>query len=113
MSRRPVGKFRTWSGFAKFGQFIREHGFLFTFAYSFLPFPYKVITIGTGFFGGSLVTLLVASSIGRALRFYALAAVCYWGGASAKEFIDRRFNWVLAGVGVLVVAVIVAMRIGL
>ena len=99
--------------FARFGGFIREHGFWFTFVYSFLPFPYKVMTIGTGFFGGSLATLLIASSIGRALRFYALAAVCFWGGASAKDFIDRRFNWVLLGVGLLVVGVVIAMKLGI
>jgi membrane protein YqaA with SNARE-associated domain len=107
---------QTWGleeQFDRFGRFIKEHGFAFTFLYSFLPFPYKVITIGTGFFGGSLATLLVASSIGRALRFYTLAAICYWGGTSAKDFIDRRFNWVLGGVGLLVVLVIVAMKIGI
>ncbi|HZN61867.1 MAG TPA: VTT domain-containing protein, partial [Planctomycetota bacterium] len=98
--------------FDKFGEFIRAHGFWFTLLYSFVPFPYKVITIGTGFFGGSLPLLLVASSIGRALRFYGLAAVCFWGGSSAKDFIDRRFNWVLAGVGLLVAGVIAVMRFG-
>jgi len=103
----------TWgyqSQFATFGTFIKEHGFWFTLLYSFVPFPYKVITIGTGFFGGSLPVLLVASSLGRALRFYALAAVCFWGGASAKDFIDRRFNQVLIGVGLFVALVIVAMK---
>jgi len=99
--------------FDKFGEFIRAHGFWFTLLYSFVPFPYKVITIGTGFFGGSLPLLLVASSIGRALRFYGLAAVCFWGGSSAKDFIDRRFNWVLAGVGLLVAGVIAVMRFGI
>jgi membrane protein YqaA with SNARE-associated domain len=112
-----VGKWviETWGyqeKFANFGTFIKEHGFWFTFLYSFMIFPFKVITIGTGFFGGSLATLLIASSLGRALRFYALAAICYWGGASAKDFIDRRFNWVLAGIAVLVLLVIVAMKVG-
>lgn len=106
----------TWgyeAQFNRFGTFIKEHGFWFTLLYSFVPFPYKVITIGTGFFGGSLATLLVASSLGRALRFYALAAVCYWGGASAKDFIDRRFNGVLLGVALFVALVILLMRIGI
>ncbi|HKR56823.1 MAG TPA: VTT domain-containing protein [Gemmatimonadales bacterium] len=110
-----VGKWviETWGyqqQFDRFGGWIKEHGFWFTFAYSFVPFPFKVITIGTGFFHGSLATLLLASTAGRALRFYALAAVCYWGGASAKDFIDRRFNWVLLGIGLLVAFVIIAMK---
>lgn len=113
-----IGKWviETWGyqeQFARFGGWIKEHGFWFTLLYSFVPFPYKVITIGTGFFGGSLATLLLASSIGRALRFYTLAAICYWGGSSAKDFIDRYFNWVLLGVALLVAAVILAMRFGI
>jgi membrane protein YqaA with SNARE-associated domain len=96
--------------FARFGTFIKENGFWFTFLYAFLPFPYKVITIGTGFFGGSLGVLLVASGIGRALRFYMLAAVCYWKGARAKDIIDRHFNKVLFGIALLVIAVILIMK---
>ena len=97
--------------FKQFGGWISEHGFWFTLAYSFVPFPYKVITIGTGFFGGSIATLLVASSIGRALRFYALAAVCYWGGSRAKDYIDRHFNKMMVGVALLVTIVLVLMKI--
>jgi membrane protein YqaA with SNARE-associated domain len=113
-----VGKWviDTWgyrAQFDRFGTFIRAHGFSFTFVYSFLPFPYKVITIGTGFFHGSLATLLLASTAGRSLRFYTLAGICYWKGAEAKGFIDRYFNWVLTGVGVLVVAIIALLKVGL
>src|SRR5262245_30127314 len=114
MLYESVGKWviETWgyqAQFARFGGFIKVPGFWFTFIYSFLPFPFKVITIGTGFFGGSLATLLVASTIGRALRFYALAAICFWGGASAKDFIDRHFNKVLFGIALLVLAVVLVM----
>jgi membrane protein YqaA with SNARE-associated domain len=104
----------TWNlqkEFTEFGGFIREHGFWFTFLYSFVPFPYKVITIGTGFFGGSLATLLIASTIGRALRFYALAAICYWKGREAKAIIDRHFNKVVLGVGLFVALIVVIMKV--
>ena len=112
-----VGKWviETWGyqkQFDRFGSWIHDHGFWFTLLYSFVPFPYKVITIGTGFFGGSLPMLLVASSIGRALRFYALAAVCFWGGKKAKDFIDRRFNQVLIGIALFVLLVIFIMKVG-
>ena len=111
-----VGKWviETWGyqqQFARFGDFIREHGFWFTLFYSFVPFPYKVITIGTGFFGGSLPVLLVASGIGRALRFYSLAALCYWKGVAAKDFIDRHFNKVLIGVALFVGLVVLVMKL--
>jgi membrane protein YqaA with SNARE-associated domain len=104
----------TWNmqqEFHSFGEYLKRNAFWFTIIYSFWPFPFKVITIGTGFFGGSLATLLVASSLGRALRFYVLAGVCFWGGQSAKHFIDRHFNKVLIGIGVFVLFIILIMKI--
>jgi membrane protein YqaA with SNARE-associated domain len=98
--------------FDKFGEAIRGNIFGFTLFYSFFPFPYKVLTIASGFFEASLPLLLIASVIGRGARFYLLAAVCFWRGADAKEFIDKRFNWVLAGIGVLVLVVLVVMKVG-
>lgn len=113
-----VGKWviETWGyqeQFDRFGEILRDNAFGFTLVYSFLPFPYKVLTIGSGFFGASLPMLLLASVVGRGARFYLLGGVCYWGGAGTKDFIDRRFNWVLGGVALLVVAVLIVMKVGL
>ncbi len=92
----------------KVGVELKAHAFTFILAYSFLPFPYKVITIGSGVFHEyvPLPTLLAASIIGRGWRFNLLAAICYFMGARAKTFIDRYFNWVCLAVGLLVAGVL-------
>jgi membrane protein YqaA with SNARE-associated domain len=97
--------------FDNFGELLKDHAFWFTFFYAFIPVPYKILTIGTGFFRGSLPLLLLASSLGRALRFYSLAAICYWKGAAAKDFIDHHFNKVLIGVGLFVALILIVMKV--
>ncbi|MBI4566504.1 MAG: DedA family protein [Planctomycetes bacterium] len=97
--------------FDRVGTFLDGNTFSFALVWSFLPFPYKVLTIGAGFFGASLPALLVASTIGRSLRFFAIAALLRFFGARARDFIERYFNWVLLGVAALVAAVILAMRL--
>ncbi len=69
-----------------------QNAFLAIFAAAFTPIPYKVFTVGSGVFGISLGTLLVASVLGRGLRFFAVAALLLKWGPAAKDFIDRYFN---------------------
>jgi membrane protein YqaA with SNARE-associated domain len=97
----------------KVGDLFGGNAFVFILIYSFLPFPYKVITIGSGVYHAkvSLATLLVASTIGRSARFFLLAALCFFMGRRVKDFIDRYFNLVTLGVGLLVVAIIAAMKL--
>jgi membrane protein YqaA with SNARE-associated domain len=89
---------------------IESNQFGVTFVYSFIPLPYKLITIGSGFLHVSLATLLIASTLGRSLRFFGLGAICYFMGARAKEFIEKYFNWVMVGIGLIVVAVLVILK---
>jgi membrane protein YqaA with SNARE-associated domain len=69
-----------------------QNAFLAIFAAAFTPIPYKVFTVGSGVFGIHLGTLVVASGIGRGLRFYGEAALLWRWGPTAKGFIDRYFN---------------------
>ena len=95
----------------KVGVELRAHAFTFILAYSFLPFPFKVITIGSGVFHEfvPLPTLLVASTIGRGWRFFLLGAVCFFTGSRAKLFIEKYFNLVCLAVGALVTAIVAYM----
>jgi membrane protein YqaA with SNARE-associated domain len=89
-----------------------EHNqFLVTLVYSFVPMPFKFITLGSGFLHLNLVTLLVASTLGRSARFFALAVICYVFGARARGFIERHFNGVCLAIGVLIVAVLVVVKV--
>lgn len=89
---------------------IEANQFGVTLIYSFIPLPYKLITIGSGFLHANLAVLLVASTLGRSMRFFALAAICRFFGARAKDFIERYFNWVCLGIGAIVAAAILVLK---
>jgi membrane protein YqaA with SNARE-associated domain len=71
---------------------LKDNQFLVTLIYSFIPLPYKIITLGSGFMHLSLTTLLIASTLGRSARFYALGTICFFYGSRARDFIEKHFN---------------------
>ena len=75
------------------------------------PVPYKVFAITAGVLGMNRTTFIVASLIGRGLRFLTLGVVIYFYGESVKEFIDENFNVLTIGMG-LIVVVIFALVLG-
>ena len=92
-------------------EMLQHDAFLWTFVYSFIPLPFKLITLGSGFLHLSLVTLLIASTLGRSLRFFALGALCFFYGPRARGFIERHFNGVCLGIGVLVAVAVVVLKV--
>lgn len=90
---------------------LRDNAFGVTLLYSFIPLPYKLITLGSGFMHLSLATLLIASTLGRSARFFALAALCYAYGPRARGFIDRHFNVVCLAIGMVIAAALVVVKV--
>jgi membrane protein YqaA with SNARE-associated domain len=95
------------------GRRFGDNAFPFILFWSFLPFPYKVITIGSGVFHDQvgLGVLLVASTIGRSARFFMLGLLTFVWGRGVKTFIDRYFNWVTLGIGLLVAVILLLMKV--
>jgi len=58
----------------------------------FTPIPYKVFTISAGFFRVDFTVFLIASTLSRGARFFAVATLIYLFGPPIKDFIDRYFN---------------------
>lgn len=56
------------------------------------PFPFKVITIMSGWTGMPLATFIVTSIIARGLRFFIVAALLWKFGAPIRDFIERRLG---------------------
>ena len=56
------------------------------------PIPYKVFTIASGAFEFSFTSFMLASVIGRSLRFFAVATLLYFFGPKIKAFIEKYFN---------------------
>ncbi len=60
------------------------------------PFPYKVITIMSGWTGLSLPVFIASSIIARGLRFFIVAALLWKFGAPIRVFIEKYLGWVFA-----------------
>jgi len=56
------------------------------------PFPYKVLTIFSGTVGFDLITFIIVSIIGRAFRFFLVAALLYKFGEPIRIFIEKRLG---------------------
>jgi membrane protein YqaA with SNARE-associated domain len=90
---------------------LQADAFTVTLLYSFVPLPFKIITLGSGFLHLSLPVLLVASTLGRSARFFALGALCFFMGPRVKVFIEKYFNLVCLAVALLVAGVVAVMKI--
>ena len=56
------------------------------------PFPYKVITIMSGWTGMSLTVFVTTSILARGLRFFIVAALLWRYGAAIRDFVERRLG---------------------
>ncbi len=75
---------------AEFSTRFNDMGFWAVLGAGVTPFPFKVITIMSGWTGMSLATFIVTAILARALRFYIVAALLWKFGAPIREFIERR-----------------------
>ncbi len=56
------------------------------------PFPFKVITIMSGWTGLNLPVFVVSAIVARGLRFFIVAALLWQFGAPIRDFIERRLG---------------------
>lgn len=77
---------------ADFNQRFNNVGFWAVLMAGVTPFPFKVITIMSGWTSMSLVTFLVTSVIARGLRFFVVAWLLWKFGAPIRTFIERRLG---------------------
>ncbi|HEX2150751.1 MAG TPA: YqaA family protein [Stellaceae bacterium] len=76
----------------------------------FTPVPYKLVTIASGVAQFDLLSFIAASIASRGGRFFLLAALLWWFGDFAREFIERRLALVTTVFAVLLVAGFVVLR---
>jgi len=56
------------------------------------PFPFKVITIMSGWTGLNLGVFIISAIIARGLRFYIVAVLLWKFGTPIRDFIERRLG---------------------
>lgn len=69
-----------------------QYGVWVVFIAGFSPIPYKIFTISAGFLQMAFLPFLLASAVGRGMRFFLVAGLMYWGGErmekKLREYID-------------------------
>lgn len=77
---------------AQFNTRFNDFGFWPVLIAGITPFPFKVITIMSGWTGLPLVTFVLTSIIARGLRFFIVAALLWKFGTPIRDFIERRLG---------------------
>lgn len=94
----------------EFNATFNDAGFWAVLGAGITPFPYKVITIMSGWTGMPIMTFLVTSIVARGLRFFIVAALLWKFGAPVRDFIERRLGLVFTAFFVLLIGGFLALR---
>lgn len=66
-----------------------EWGVWVVFIAGFSPIPYKLFTVSAGFLQMAFLPFLLASAIGRGLRFFLVAGLIQWGGSAMEKSLRK------------------------
>ncbi|RKF16998.1 DedA family protein [Roseovarius spongiae] len=77
---------------AEFNTRFNDVGFWAVLTAGVTPFPYKVITIMSGWTGMPLGTFIATSILARGLRFFIVAWLLWRFGAPIRDFVERRLG---------------------
>ena len=86
-----LGKIDYISGF---NQKFNEYGLWAVLIAGVTPFPFKVITIMSGWTSMPFGVFVFSSLVARSLRFFAVATLLYYFGAPIRNFIEKRLGLV-------------------
>lgn len=85
-----------WSAYGMAVEWFGKYGFWAIFAAGFSPIPYKVFTIAGGAMTMAMGPFILASLIGRGMRFFMVAGLLAWGGPRMEALLHRyvdRIGW--------------------
>ncbi|TCL09613.1 membrane protein YqaA with SNARE-associated domain [Shimia isoporae] len=78
----------------EFNTRFNDFGFWAVLGAGVTPFPYKVITIMSGWTGMPVATFMATSVLARGIRFFAVAGLLFYFGEPVRDFIEKRFGLV-------------------
>ena len=76
----------------EFNERFNDFGFWAVLTAGVTPFPYKVITIMSGWTGMPFGTFVATSILARALRFFVVAGLLWGFGEPIRDFIEKRLG---------------------
>jgi len=88
-------------------KFFTNHAFWTVFVSAFSPIPYKVFTIGAGLFSVNFFVFVIASIIGRGLRFLIVGFIFRYVGEKYSDLIFKYFNLLALIASLLIVGYLI------
>jgi len=82
-----------------------QWGVWVVFIAGFSPVPYKLFTVSAGFLHMAFLPFMLASAIGRGLRFFLVAGLIKWGGSTMEKNLRK---WIDVIGWVFVILIIIA-----
>ena len=92
-----------------FSKSINENGFLIVLTAGISPIPFKVVSVMSGFTQMPVYVFLISALLGRATRFFVVAALLRRYGEPIKGFIESYLGWLF----LLFIILILAGTLGL
>ena len=98
----PLGAFQRW--YARWGLWV-------ILIKGLTPIPYKIVTIASGAAHFNFPLFMAASAVTRGGRFFLVAAVLRFFGATARDFIERWLMLVTSALAVGIVGGFVLVKL--
>lgn len=95
---------------AEFNTRFNDLGFWAVLTAGVTPFPYKVITIMSGWTGMPLGTFVATSILARGLRFFIVAGLLWQFGEPIRDFIEKRLGLMFSLFMVILIGGFIAVK---
>ncbi|QDP01995.1 YqaA family protein [Thalassotalea sp. PS06] len=103
-------EFNYMDKFQRAMDWFEQYGVWVVFLAGFSPIPYKVFTLSAGFLQMMFLPFLIASAVGRGMRFFLVAGLIAWGGAKMEAKLRKSIDVIGWSVVALVVILYFMMR---
>jgi len=84
-----------------------NHAFWSVFVSAFTPIPYKIFTITAGLFKISFIQFVVASILGRGMRFFLVGYVMKMFGKKFLDVFTKYFNIITLTIVAIVILILI------
>ena len=91
---------------ATVGNMFSDNAFVTIFLAAFTPIPFKVFTISAGLFGVNFLVFIIASFLGRGIRFFVIGYMLRRYGSQVGLFIYKYFNLFSLVVAIFILGII-------
>ena len=78
--------------FSNFKNYYNKYDYWIILGAGFTPFPYKLITITSGFINLNIYYFIILSFVARGSRFFLLAGLLWYFGQPIKKFIEKHLG---------------------